>query len=153
MKIKPIEEIKACVEKYAVETGVSIYDIEFKNTDVPTLTFFIEKEGGVDLDTCEKFSRAIDVAIDELDPTYGEPYSLTVSSVGIDKPFKTKEDFEKHLNTEVEVKLSKGIKGKKFYEGIMTYFDDDIVRIKSGKDTLTIDRKIITKINEAIKFD
>ena len=153
MKIKPIEEIKAFAEKYANETGIVLDSVEFKNTDVPTLIFYIEKEGGVDLDTCEKFSRAIDGPLDELDPTFGEPYSLNVSSVGIDKPFRTKEDFEKNLDKEVEVKLSKSIKGAKYYEGILTFFDDNVIRIRCGKDTLTIDRKTITKINKAIKFD
>jgi len=153
MKIKSLEELKAFCAPYATELGMSLIDVELKNGDNPTITFYIDKVGGVDLDACESFSRAIDAPLDEFDPTFGEPYSLNVSSLGIDRPFKTEQDFQDNLDGEVEVKLKTSIKGKKYYEGVLTYFDDATVRIKVGKDTLTIDKKSIIKINKAIKFD
>mgnify|MGYP002431069861 FL=1 len=78
MKNKPIEEIKAFLEPFAKALGVEIYDAEFKLGKEPALTVFIDKEGGVDLDTCEAFHRAIDEPLDNLDPTFGEPYTLNV---------------------------------------------------------------------------
>ena len=85
MTIKPIEEIRAFLEKFAVPMGIEIVDVEFdKHTD--TLTAFIETEQGVDLDTCEKFHNAINDPIDEFDPSNGAPYTLNVSSPGLDRP-------------------------------------------------------------------
>ena len=52
MKCKPIEEIKAFLEPFAEEQGIEIYDVEFKAGKEPALTVYIDKEGGVDLDTC-----------------------------------------------------------------------------------------------------
>lgn len=154
MKFKRPEEIKNFLLPIAESQGLEIYDVELKSGFDPAITVFIDKEGGVDLDTCEKFHRAIDEPIDELDPTFGAPYNLNVSSVGIDRPFRTLEDFEKNLGREVEVKLYASVKGKKFYEGELTYFDDNIIRVKiSEKETLTFDRKSVVKINKAIKFD
>ena len=72
MKCKPIEEIKAFLEPFAEEQGIEIYDIEFKAGKEPALTVYIDKEGGVDLNTCEAFHRAIDEPLDTLDPTYGD---------------------------------------------------------------------------------
>ena len=82
MKIKPLEEIRAFLQPLAGEMDIELVDIEFKQGHSPALTVYIDTESGVDLNTCEKFHRAIDAALDELDPTFGAPYTLNVSSLG-----------------------------------------------------------------------
>lgn len=152
MQLKPIEEIRAFLEKIATPMGIEIVDVEFdKHTDA--LTVFIETEQGVDLDTCEKFHNAINDPIDELDPSYGAPYTLNVSSPGLDRPFKTKRDFERNLGGEVEVKLFAPLKGKKYLEGILTAFDENTITLKTEKEEIKISLNKIAKINKAIKFD
>ena len=152
MQIKPIEEIRAFLESIATPMGIEIVDVEFdKHTS--TLTAYIETEQGVDLDTCEKFHNAINEPIDELDPSYGAPYTLNVSSPGLDRPFKTKRDFERNLEKEVEIKLFAPLKGKKFIEGVLTAFDENTVTVKTEKEEIKISLNKIAKINKAIKFD
>jgi len=102
MKFKSVEEIENAVGKIAEEMNIEIVEIAPKISKNPSLTFFIDTEGGVDLDTCEKFHNAIDVVLDELDPSYGEPYTLNVSSPGIDRPLKTARDFERCVGKDVE---------------------------------------------------
>jgi ribosome maturation factor RimP len=152
MKIKPIEELKAFLEKYAQPMGIEIVDIEF-DEKVNALTIFIETEAGVDLDTCEKFHNVIMEPIDEFDPTFNEPYVLNVSSPGLDRPFKTERDFERNVGKEVEMKLFAPLKGKKFIEGFLVAYDENSVTIKTNKEELKIARNKIAKINKAIKFD
>jgi ribosome maturation factor RimP len=56
----------------------------------------------------------------------------------------------------VEVKLYASIKGKKFYEGVLTSYDKDkkLITLKvDEKDTFTIELKSIVKINEYIDFE
>ena len=95
MKVKTIEEIQNALQPIADEMGIEIVDIELKQGREPALTVYIDVEGGVDLNTCESFHRAIDPVLDEVDPTFGAPYTLNVSSPGLDRPLKTKRDFEK----------------------------------------------------------
>ena len=151
MQIKPLEEIRSFLEKYANDTGVELVDIEW-NDKTASLTVFIETETGVDLDTCEKFHNAIMDPIDELDPTFNAPYTLNVSSPGLDRPFKTARDFERNLGKEVEVKLYAPVKGKKFLEGVLTAFDENTVTVNCGEE-LKLQKNKIAKINKAIKFD
>ena len=153
MKCKPIEEIKAFLEPFAEEQGIEIYDIEFKAGKEPALTVYIDKEGGVDLNTCEAFHRAIDEPLDSLDPTFGEAYTLNVSSPGVDRPFKTDKDFSRAIGKKVEVKLYAPMKGKKFFEAVLTGFDDSCVTLDTGKGEEKIERAKIARINEAIDFD
>ena len=152
MQIKPMTEIRAFLEKIAVPMGIEIVDIEFDNRSA-TLTVFIETEQGVDLNTCEKFHNAIMDPIDELDPSYGVPYTLNVSSPGLDRPFKTQRDFERNLNKEVELKLYAPLKGQKFLEGVLTAFDDNAVTLLIKGEEIKLSNNKIAKINKAIKFD
>ena len=152
MNVKPISDIRLFLEKIAQPMGIEIVDVEWSDRSAE-LTVFIETESGVDLDTCEKFHNAIMEPIDELDPTYDKPYTLNVSSPGLDRPFKTERDFERNLSKEVEIKLYAPLKGKKYLEGVMTAFDENSVTVKSEKEEIKIALNKIAKINKAIKFD
>jgi ribosome maturation factor RimP len=154
MKVKSNQEILEFLSKIGEEMGIEVVEVEFKQGKNPALTVFISKDGGVDLDTCELFHRAIDEPLDELDPTFGQAYTLNVSSLGIDRPFKTEKDFLSHIGQMVEVKLYGSIKGKKFYEGISTAYNGENITLKvNEKDTFTIDLKNIVKVNEYIDFE
>ncbi len=154
MKVKSNVEILEFAKKIGDPLGINAVDVEFKQGKNPELTIFIDKDGGVDLDTCEIFHNAINDPLDEFDPTFGLPYRLNVSSLGIDRPFKTDEDFLSHIGERVEVKLYASIKGKKFYDGILMSYDKKQITLKvDEKNTFTIDLKSIVKINEYIDFD
>ena len=154
MKVKSNSEIQEFLQPIAKEVGVEIVEVEFKLGKNPALTIYIDKDGGVDLDTCEKFHNAIFDPLDELDPSFDQPYTLNVSSLGIDRPFKTDKDFLSHIGTRVEVKLYASIKGKKFYDGILMSYENGQVTLKvDEKNTFTIDLKNIVKMNEYIDFE
>lgn len=90
----------------------------------------IEKdEGSVDLDDCEAVNDAFLAAFDR----DAEDYSLTVTSAGLDQPFKVQRQFQKALGTEVEVRL----KGGRKLVGILHDADNEgITLIYSQKETV-----------------
>ena len=153
MKVKSNAEIAEFLAPIAEELNLTIVEVEFKQGKNPALTIYIDKDGGVDLDACEAFHRAIDAPLDELDPTFGQAYTLNVSSLGIDRPFKTEQDFLSHIGERVEVKLINSIKGKKFYDGILVSYDGKVITLKvDEKTTFTIDLKNTVKVNEYVDF-
>ena len=153
MKIKPVSEIQEFLNTIANPLGIEVIEVEFKQGKNPSMTVYIDKDGGVDLDTCELFHRAIDVPLDEFDPTYNAPYTLNVSSPGADRPFKTEKDFLNHIGERVEVKLYSSVRGKKFYDGILTSYDKNAITLKvDEKTTFTIEMTNIVKVNEYIDF-
>lgn len=152
MKFKSVEEIWSFAEGIATPMGIEIVDIGL-NEKQGELTIFIETENGVDLDTCEKFHNAITEPIDELDPSYGDPYTLNVSSPGLDRPFKTARDFQRNIGKEVEVKLYSPLKGKKLLEGVLSEFDENSVTLTVKGESVKVPRNRIAKINKAIKFE
>ncbi len=153
MKVMPVEEIEKALLPVATEQNLEIVEVEFKQGKEPALTVYIDKEGGVDLDACEKFHRAIDPLLDELDPTEGAPYTLNVSSPGLDRPLKRERDFEKCLGQKVEIKLFAPMQGKKLFEATLVGWDSACVSVEDKGQVLKIERTKIAKICRAIDFD
>lgn len=150
MKVMPVAEIENALLPIASEMQIEIVEVEFKQGREPALTVYIDTEGGVDLNTCEKFHRAIDPVLDELDPTFGAAYTLNVSSPGLDRPLKTARDFEKCMGERVEVKLFAPMKGKKLFEATLAGYDENCVELEAKGERLKLERTKIAKICRAI---
>jgi len=153
MKVKDVSEIETLAKTVAEPFGFEVVEVLFKNGREPALTIFLDKEGGINLNDCEAYHNAVDPALDELDPTFGAPYTLNVSSPGLDRPFKVARDFERNLNKEVEIKLYAPIKGKKLLEGTLIAFDENSVTVQIKNTQEKISKNKIAKINKAIKFE
>lgn len=145
MKTKPIADTIEFLKPIAEETGVEIVDAAW-DLRSKTLTFYIDAEGGVDLNLCEKFHRAIDEPLDGFDPSFGESYTLNCSSLGLDRPFKTARDFERHMGERIELHFYAPYEGKKYYEGELAAFDGNTVTIKTKKGEMAVPRNKTSKI-------
>ena len=132
MKVKPVKEIIEFLQPIVSTFDAEIIDAEW-NMRESSLTLIIDSKNGVDLDLLEKVHRAVDLPLDELDPTFGAGYTLNCSSPGLDRPFKTEADFLRHLGEKIEVHLYAPIDGKKYYEGELISFENNVVKIKDGK--------------------
>lgn len=151
MKAKSNQEILEFLLPYANSLNLEIVEVEFKTSKNPQLTVYIDKDGGVDLNSCEQFHNLINDPLDVLDP-YGAPYTLNVSSPGLDRPFKTERDFLKRIGKLVEVKLYAPIRGKKEFEGILKEYNVNTVKIELNGEDVTFELSKIAKICEAIVF-
>jgi len=153
MKAKSVEEIEEFLRPIADEVGVEIVETEFKISKNSYLTVYIDTENGVDLDTCERFHNAISDRLDELDPTFGAPYTLNVSSPGLDRPFKKERDYKKALGEKVEVKLFAPQNGKKTFVGVLEEYDGNSVIVRCGDAAVKFPLTKIAKICRYIDFD
>jgi len=158
MKVKSNEEIAEFLKPIAENLNLEIFEVVFKQAKNPSLTIFIdsEKEGGVDLNDCEAFHNAIDVPLDEFDPTFGKPYTLNVSSPGLDRPFKTDKDFLRNIGEKVEIKLYAPIKkGEKFIEATLVEYNKDAgnITVCQNGETFKVNLNQIAKISKAIDFE
>lgn len=136
--------------------GMELVEVDFSKTrHGDALTVFIDKEGGVSLDDCEAVHNAIDAPLDDLDPTDGKPYTLNVSSPGLDRPYKTARDYEKHIGTASEVSLFAPMEklGKKFVAILENYdAESGNVTLDAAGKKITINKKDIALIREHIEF-
>ena len=104
-----------------VARGCFIVDISVSKDNDIILT--IEKEEGIiDLEDCVSLSRYFETKFDR----EAEDYSLTVSSAGLDQPFKVYRQFLKAVGTKVEVLL----KGGKKMVAVLEAADEESVTLK-----------------------
>ncbi len=153
MKTKSLDELKSLLNGIAESMNIELVDVEFKVSKNPSLTVYIDTEDGVDLNTCEKYHRAIDAPLDEFDFTLGSPYVLNVSSPGLDRPLKTQRDFDRALGQQVEIKLYAPEKGKKFFEGLLTGYDGNNITVEIDGNERKFALTTVAKVNIAITFD
>lgn len=151
-KVKTIVQEK--VSPLIENMGYEVVDVEYsKQADGMNLVFYIDSEAGVTIDDCEKVSKLIDPVLDELNPTDDAPYTLSVSSPGIDRPIKTERDFVRNKGKEIEITLFSKLDGKKVFKGTLTDFDENTVTIKlSESENITLSREKIAHIVPIIKF-
>lgn len=140
--------------KDTVETlGFALCDVEFqKEYGNWTLTLFIDRDGGVTIDDCEQVSRAVDPILDEADPI-AQPYYLSVSSLGLDRPLKRDADYARNLGKELTVRLYAPRDGKKEFLGVLDSFDAErfILRTEKGESTEFL-RKDSALVKPYIRF-
>lgn len=151
-----MKSIKGKVAEVATEIcqelGYELVDVEFKKgTKHNLISIFIYKEDGIGLDDCESVSRKIDEILDK-DEDLVDPYYLEVSSPGLDRPIRTKDDYRRNLEKEVEVKLYAPIDGKKQFKGFLTSYDDENVLIKADDVEMSFKQKDISMMRQVIKF-
>ena len=122
---KAEQAVEAAIVPLVTESGYEYVGIEIKRmSDAAELIIYIDKEGGVGLDDCEKISRIIDPVIEAQDPING-PYCLVVSSPGLDRPLKTPRDFERSVGKKVDIGLYRATGKQKEFTGVLRGCDND----------------------------
>jgi ribosome maturation factor RimP len=148
------EKIEEFLTPIVEELGYEIVEVEFaKKYNGDNLTVFIDKPGGgININDCETVHNAIDEPLDELNPTNDTPYTLNVSSPGIDRPIVTDKDFNRNLGEVLEVKLFEAIQKKKLFVGTLVDFTAETATLDIDGKTLEIERKKIAKATKYINF-
>ena len=155
-KIKDI--IEEAAADFMKDNGLEFYNVEFlKEGRDWFLRVYIDKaesgeESYVDTDDCEKVSRFLSEKLDELDPIE-QNYYLEVSSPGLDRELLTPEHYERFSGRQVEVKLYRGVDGKKLYEGVLLgLFDGNVVINVENDKELMFPLDQVAKTNLAVVF-
>jgi len=92
--------------------GLELVDVECVGQGSRTVVrIYIDKPGGVTVSDCERAHVALSPALDVNDP-FPHPYTLEVSSPGLDRPLKRLQDYRRAVGTQVSVKLKQPIAGQ-----------------------------------------
>ena len=84
----------------------------------------VDSPEGVDLDLIAELSRGLSRLLDEEDAVEG-PYTLEVSSPGLERTLRKPEHFGKAIGREITVKTGAPVSGARNHRGILESADDD----------------------------
>ncbi|MDD5506136.1 MAG: ribosome maturation factor RimP [Candidatus Omnitrophica bacterium] len=141
------QEISRLTKELILAQGFVLVDIILRQEGSGLLLgLFVDRpHGGISLGECGLLNRLIRQALDERNILSGQ-YNLEVSSPGLDRPLKTKEDFTRCLNKQAVFFLNDLINGKCEWKGIISRAEEHSVFIGQPNGVLEIP---LAKINKA----
>ena len=106
---KITDRVFALAKPVVENEGCSLWDVEYvREAGSWYLRVYIDKEGGVSIDDCERISRALDPLLDEADPI-PDSYVFEVGSAGAERELLPGEKLNINSADEAELTLLPGI--------------------------------------------
>lgn len=108
--------IRRIAEPVAERLGLEVVAVElYGGRGASVLRISLDKPGGVGIDECARFSRALSPVLDVEDPIR-VAYTLEVSSPGMERPLQRARDFARFRGCSVRVRLA-GMDGRRWLKG------------------------------------
>ena len=130
------KKIEDLVKPIIENLGYKVYDVMYQKEGKDNyLRIFIDKEGGIDLNDCEKVNDSINDILDEKDYIKAQ-YYLEISSPGLERNLRRDEQFLESIGKKIEVHLYNSVNGAKVLTGILNEFNEKYILI----DNIKIDK-------------
>ena len=150
--MKVTELVEKLAKPVVEENGCSLWDVEYvREGSEYFLRLYLDKEGGVDINDCERISRAMDPILDEKDPI-PTSYHFEVCSAGLERALKRPSDFERFMGSAITVKLYRPRNGLKEIPCVFTGYEDGKVTVTAGKETITFEKSEVALVRLRVEF-
>lgn len=154
------DDVTALAEPLAATAELDLVEVELKGSGTRTLLrVAIDRLGGVDLATCQRFSRQLSEALDAAEAARSlrlpDGYRLEVTSPGTDHPLRDRRAFERVEGRKVLVHRSvSGSPGERTeqVEGTVQAADEDGVEIATGEGTVRVAYGEIVKATQRLPW-
>ncbi len=153
------DKVAELVLPIVADLGFELVDLEYQRENRGwVLRFFLDKEGGINLDDCAAASREISSLLD-VENVISSAYHLEVSSPGIERPLKKTQDFVRFAGQLAKIKTIEAIdpdasgRKRKTFVGTLSGVDGDDVLLTLKKNTAVV-RIALLQIEKAnLKFE
>jgi len=124
------EKLLSLLEAPIQALGYEVVELEFHPQGRGgLLRVYIDREGGVTVDDCEKASRQVSSVLDVEDPIPGA-YTLEVSSPGLERPLRKSADFTRFAGERAKVELALPLEGRRRFAGTLKGCEGEDVLIE-----------------------
>ena len=144
------EKARQTVAGTVAELGYSLWDVEYVREGAEQyLRITIDKDGGVDINDCERVHRAIQPMLESLEWDH-----LEVSSPGAERTLRVPEHFAAVSGERAEIRLfAPDDSGRKSYTGVIVSSDDKGVTVDLGGEKKTFPYSAIGKAKTLFDFE
>jgi ribosome maturation factor RimP len=99
------------------EAGLELVDVEWRREPVGwVLRLYMDKPGGFSLHDCTAWNDRLGELIDG-SGLIGHPYSLEISSPGLNRPLKKREDFARFVGIDCVLKTAEPLGNQRNFHG------------------------------------
>lgn len=132
--------------------GVELVDLEEAGNRAHRIVrLYIDCPDGVTHELCARVSELVGAALDETDYAEG-PYSLEVSSPGIERVLRKPAHFEAQVGQKVYVKTFAPVGGQKVWQGVLREVHGDSVVVVDGAREAEIGLGNVAKAHLVFEF-
>ena len=150
--MKITDQVTEFAQPIVESCGCSLWDVEYvREGSERYLRRYIDKEGGVDINDCEKVHRAVDPILDEKDPI-AESYHFEVCSAGLERALKRPSDFQQFMGSPILVKLYRPKNGMKEFPAILRGYEDGRITAEAGKETYVFEKSEVALVRLRVEF-
>lgn len=130
-----IDDVEAVVAPVVASLGLELFDVTLARSGrVPVLRVAVDRPGGVDLDAVAAATEALSPTLDHAAAVPG-PYTLEVTSPGLERRLRTPRHFAGAVGTAVSVKVREPGAGAERLRGVLVAADDDGIVVEcDGRD-------------------
>ncbi len=120
-----LDKIREIAGRVAATHGVELVEVEMRGGGkARALQITIDKPEGVTHDDCANVSRGLSVVLDVEEAIPGGPYTLEVSSPGLDRKLVRAEDYVKFRGSRIRLMTRQPVQGNRHFEGRLQSFAD-----------------------------
>ena len=150
--MKITEQVEAFARPVVEGLGCKLWDVEYvREGSEQFLRLYIDKDGGVDIEDCEKIHRAMDPILDEKDPI-PTSYHFEVCSAGLERALKRPSDFAQFMGSPILIKLYRPKNGLKEFPAVLRGYEDGKVIAEAGKETVTFEKSEVALVRLRVEF-
>ena len=126
------------LEPVIVGMGYDFWGMECQTgVNTAQVRIYIDSKDGVTLDDCSRVSKQLSAVLDVEDPI-DLPYTLEISSPGINRSLFKLEQLQAEIGSKVKVKTQWPLDGQRNFRGILLAVDTEGIEIKSGTDEVFV---------------
>jgi ribosome maturation factor RimP len=125
------EGLVELVERTVTPMGYEVVGVELAGSGPRSrvLRVYIDQEEGITLDDCSAVSHQLSGVLDVADPIR-EPYSLEVSSPGLDRPLFSAAHFARFAGHRARIRLARLLDNRRKLVGVLRGVRDDRVLVE-----------------------
>jgi ribosome maturation factor RimP len=121
-------------------------DVELKKAPgTKAVVLVIDKDGGIGLDDLQSVSDEVSAILDVEDPL-PFPYTLEVSSPGLDRPLRNEADYRKFVGKLAKVSSYETVDGRRHWTGRIESVEEGKVALRLEKEGDAVARIPLDKI-------
>ncbi|MDD3228726.1 MAG: ribosome maturation factor RimP [Oscillospiraceae bacterium] len=126
------EAVRQLAQPLANQLGLTLWDVRFLKEGADWyLRIYIDKDGGVSIDDCVDMTHAVSEPLDAQNLVQG-PYTLEVSSPGINRQLSRPEHFAAMLSRQVRVRFIRPFEdGSREVIGVLSNFEGNTVTLQN----------------------
>ena len=139
--------------KVAEANGLELVDVElFRAGKRRILRVYVGKREGVGVDDCARVSRDLGALIEAENAMEDGPYILEVSSPGLDRPFKTLQDYRRNVGRFVRVSCKEPVEGKRLLVGRLEEVAEASITLDADGEPRSIPLDLIVQAKVDIRI-